>query len=270
MATALFGTTGIARLRDGRRISFAAEGPPDGFPVVYCHGVVGSPRWRTPELQALTQRLGIRYLLVNRPGFGCSDSCPGRTVSAFARDIGELMDMLGHHRFSVVGVSAGAPYAIACGWAMPERVAAVSAVSPLGPPDGAGSCPSFRYRVPLIPFGNGRCGPILAGLCLRALRLHSHPPAAMIDDYLVCRTHWGFRPAEVRTPVMIWHGRDDRLVPLAHTLSLAAAISTSTTRVEPSADHFFYGQRLNEILESLVPPPVSVFAQSGPAFFRAA
>ena len=89
MATAYSGTTGVAILHDGRRITFAAVGPDDGFPIVYCHGVIGSPRWRTPELDALTQRLGIRYLLVNRPGFGGSDPCPGRNRGGLRAGISE-------------------------------------------------------------------------------------------------------------------------------------------------------------------------------------
>jgi pimeloyl-ACP methyl ester carboxylesterase len=254
MAIASFGNTGIARLRDGRCVTFSSAGPLDGFPVVYCHGAIGSPRWWTPELDALTQRLRIRYLVVNRPGFGGSDPCPGRTVADFALDLAELMDLLGHGRFSVVGVSAGAPYAIACGWALPDRIAALAAVSPLGPPDGAGSSAGLRYRVPLIPLRAGRCAPILAGLCLRALRLGCQTaPAAMIDDYAVCRRHWGFDPADVRIPVIVWHGRGDRLVPLAHMLTLAAAIPMSTAYVDPAAGHFFYSKRLTEIVEALIP-----------------
>lgn len=256
MATAIVGTTGAARLRDGRSITFAAAGPEDGFPVVYCHGAIGSPRWRTPELDALTERLGIRYLMVHRPGFGGSDPSPGRSVADFPRDLGELMDQLGHERFSVVGVSAGAPYAIACGWAFPDRIAGLAAVSPIAPPDGTGASSSLRYRVPLIPFGDTRSGSILAGLCLRGLRLAGQaPPSAMIDDYLTCRRPWGFDPSEMRIPVFVWHGSGDRLVPLAHTLKLAASIPTSTARVEPTGGHFFYRHRVSEIVGALVPAP---------------
>jgi pimeloyl-ACP methyl ester carboxylesterase len=52
----------------------------------------------------------------------------------------------------------------------------------------------------------------------------------MIDGYLVCRRHWGFGPAEVGIPVTLWHGRADRLIPLAHTPALAAAIPGSEAR----------------------------------------
>lgn len=253
MSAAIVGTDDRARLRDGRLIAFASAGPENGFPVVYCHGVVGSPRWRTPELDALTHRLGVLYLIVHRPGFGGSDPSPGRTVADFGRDLGELLDLLGHRRLSVIGVSAGAPYAIACGWALPDRIAALAAVSPLGPPYGPGSSPSLRYRVPLVPYGGGRSGPILAGLSLRALRLRCQTaPSAMIDDYLVCRRHWGFDLSELRIPVTVWHGRDDHLIPLAHSLRLTAAIPAGTTHVEPAAGHFFFSRRLAEILGALV------------------
>jgi len=169
------------------------------------------------------------------------------------------MDLMGHQRFSVVGVSAGAPYAIACAWALPDRIAAVAAVSPLGPPDGAGSSSSFRYRIPLIPFGAPRSGPIVAGICLKALRLRCQAsPRAMIDDYVVCRTPWGFDPSEIAIPVTVWHGRADPLVPLAHTRNLVAAMGNTTAHVHPMAGHFFYNQRLAEIVEGLHPAERSV------------
>lgn len=122
MPTATIGSAGVVRLRAGRAVTFVGAGPDDGFPVVYCHGAIGSPRWRTPGLDAALERLSIRYLVVNRPGFGGSDPAPGRTVADHAGEVGELMTVLGHHRFSVVGVSAGAPYALACGWAFADRL----------------------------------------------------------------------------------------------------------------------------------------------------
>jgi pimeloyl-ACP methyl ester carboxylesterase len=101
-------------LRDGRRLTYLAAGDERGFPVLYLHGAIGSPRWRTPGLDSLIERLGIRYVVVNRPGFGGSDPSPGRTVAGFATDVEDLADGLGFERFSVVGLSAGAPYALAC------------------------------------------------------------------------------------------------------------------------------------------------------------
>ena len=212
MPTATIGSAGVVRLRAGRSVTFFAAGPQHGFPVVYCHGAIGSPRWHTPGLDAVIEQLSIRYIVVNRPGFGGSDPEPGRTVADHAHDVGELMTILGCRRFSVVGVSAGAPHALACGGALADRLVALAAVSPLGPPDGAGATPSLRYKVPLVPYGSPRVGPALAHLSLRALGLQRQTCAqAMIDDYLVCRRSWGFDPADLRVPVTLWHGRGDRL-----------------------------------------------------------
>lgn len=252
--TLTIGPTGAVRLPDGRSITFFSAGPEDGFPVIYCHGAIGSPRWRTPELDRVIERLAIRYLVVNRPGFAGSDPNPGRTVLDFARDIGEVMSLLGYRRFSVVGVSAGAPYALACGWALADRLVALAAVSPLGPPDGRGAIRGLRYRVPLVPFGSGPAGSVFGHVFLRALGLKGDTPtAAMLDDYVVCRRPWGFDPADMDVPVTLWHGGSDRLVPLAHAHALAAVIPRCTARVAPEGGHFFYSRWLAEIVGSLLP-----------------
>ena len=269
MTTVNIGSAGVVRLRDGRRVTFVAAGPEDGFPVVYCHGAIGSPRWHTPGLDEVIERLGIRYLVVNRPGFAESDPSRDRMVADHARDLDELMSILGYGRFSVVGVSAGAPYALACGWALARRLVGLAAVSPLGPPDGPGASPSLRYKVPLVPFGSPRLGPPLAHLGLGALGLRRQTCAqAMIDDYLVCRRPWGFDPCELEIPVALWHGRGDRLVPLAHTLALAAAIPRCEAHVDQHGGHFFYSRRLAEILGPLL--PAGADSTSAAALLRAA
>src|SRR5262245_49370372 len=111
-------------LSDGRRLTFSAIGPPDGVPILYLHGAIGSPPHGGPSLESEIARSKIRYLMVDRPGYGGSDMKPGRRVADFARDIEELADELGLGRLSIVGVSAGAPYALACAWALQDRVAA--------------------------------------------------------------------------------------------------------------------------------------------------
>jgi pimeloyl-ACP methyl ester carboxylesterase len=200
--------------------------------------------------------LGVRYVVVDRPGFGGSDPDPARTVADFAADVEQLADGIGVGRFAVVGVSAGAPYALACAWGMPERVTATAAVSSLpapraGEPGGARG----RYRLPLIAFGAPGVGPALVGAALRALGLRgSTPPRAMVEDFVVCCRPWGFDPAEVAGRVDLWHARRDRLVPLTHTLRLASAVPGSRTLVDPRGGHFFFRSRTVEILQSLLDP----------------
>ena len=50
-------------------------------------------------------------------------------------DIAEIADRLGIDKFSVMGVSAGGPYALACAFKIPERLAGCGLVSTLSPGD---------------------------------------------------------------------------------------------------------------------------------------
>jgi pimeloyl-ACP methyl ester carboxylesterase len=240
------------RLRDGRRLTYEALGCAGGFPVLYMHGAIGSPRWRSPALDAAVSKLGLQYLVVNRPGFSGSDPRPGRSVADFATDVEDLADALGWERFSVIGVSAGAPFALACAWAHPRRVKAAAAASPLVPPGKRGR---LRYRVPVAGFRVPVAGPLAYDAALRMLHARSATAASnMIDDLEVCRRPWGFDPSEVIVPTVLWHGARDRLVPARHALRLAATLPSCATRLEPRAGHFFFSERVTEIIESVVAP----------------
>ena len=235
------------RLRDGRRLTYQALGPPGGFPVLYMHGAIGSPRWRSPALDTAVEALGVRYLVVNRPGFSGSDPSPNRTVAGYAGDVEQLADAHGWERFAVIGVSAGAPFALAAAWRLPDRVVAAAAASPLAP------WPAFRYRVPAAGFRVPVAGPLAYEAGLRLLHARgATAPRDMLDDYAVCRRPWGFDPAEVRVPVVLWHGLRDRLVPVAHATRLAAALPDCATHLEPRAGHFFFGARVADIIASVL------------------
>jgi pimeloyl-ACP methyl ester carboxylesterase len=76
---------------------------------------------------------GICLVAADRPGYGHSTPHSGRTVLDWAEDVGAVADALGHDRFAVIGVSCGGPYALACGWAMPDRVTSIGLLAGMGP-----------------------------------------------------------------------------------------------------------------------------------------
>lgn len=121
----------VVELDDGRRIGYAQYGVADGIPLLEFHGVPGSRHYRLDE-HAL-DAAGVRLLTLERPGFGLSDPLPGRTLLDWPRDVGAVADALGLERFGVFGVSAGGPSAVACGYALPERVAVAGLVCAVGP-----------------------------------------------------------------------------------------------------------------------------------------
>jgi len=82
---------------------------------------------------------GVRVVCPDRPGVGRSDPHPERTIPGYTDDVSALADALGFGRFAVLGYSGGAPYALACGARLPERVTAVGTTAGAGPHDRTGS-----------------------------------------------------------------------------------------------------------------------------------
>jgi pimeloyl-ACP methyl ester carboxylesterase len=128
----------LVRLPDGRRLAFAEYGPGDGVPCIVLSGMPGSrlaPAWAFPD--TLLAEGGVRLLGVDRPGYGASDPNPRTTALGVAEDVGVLCAAVGLDRVAVLGISVGAPFALACGVRWPQRVGSLLLSSPMGP----GSCP---------------------------------------------------------------------------------------------------------------------------------
>src|SRR3954469_7107597 len=112
-------------LHDGRTLHVYDTGSGAGgrFPVVWHPGTpnVGAP----PEpLFAAADRLGLRWVSFDRPGYGGSTVAPGRTVSSVASDVATMADSLGIGRFATVGYSGGGSYALGCAAFLGDRVRA--------------------------------------------------------------------------------------------------------------------------------------------------
>lgn len=118
------------RLADGRLLGFAEYGAPDGPAVVFCHGEVGS-RLMGRSFDVAGRDRGVHIVSPDRPGLGFSDFRPGRTVANWPSDVAELANQLGIDRFAVVSAAAGAAYALACAWKLPERVSRTIVAGPV-------------------------------------------------------------------------------------------------------------------------------------------
>jgi pimeloyl-ACP methyl ester carboxylesterase len=124
-------------LSDNRLLAYAEYGDPHGRPVFFFHGMPGSRFFRPPD--EITEKMGVRLITTDRPGYGLSTFQPGRRILDWPADIAQLADHLGIHKFAVSGHSAGGPYVAACAHALPERVSAAAALSAAGPIDSPGS-----------------------------------------------------------------------------------------------------------------------------------
>ena len=74
-----------------------------------------------------------------------------------------------------------------------------------------------------------------------------------IDDDLAFVKPWGFDLGSIETPVAIWQGRHDRMVPFTHGEWLHAHVPTSKSRLLEDEGHIsLLTQRLGDILDDLI------------------
>jgi pimeloyl-ACP methyl ester carboxylesterase len=280
----------LLRLADGRRLCFAEYGAPGGRPVMFFHGTPGT-RLLARTAHETARKLNVRLIAPERPGFGHSDFQPGRRIAQWPDDVLAIADALGLARFAVVGVSGGGPYALACAWRRPDRVAGVGIVSgmvPLADPSDGGPLDGGHYlnltllrRAPWLLRGAlalaapavrrwpGAALDLMAGRVPavdRAILARPEVRAALVDDLreaLRCGGRgtaqelalfgrpWGFRPADVQTPVELWHGEADRQVPVTLARRLARQIPHCQARFLPTAGHFWLLDHSAEVLATL-------------------
>ncbi len=282
----------VVRLPDGRRLSYTDVGPPDGVPVLYCHGAIGTSLDATLDIAQLTARLGVRCVAPSRPGIGGSDPQPGRALTDFAADVLVLADELRLERFFVVGVSAGGPYALALAHALGERVLGVAVCSSLSPGGAPHRTAGVRRRtrwalaflaahpepcrrvgdlvLPLLTRHPGIVGRVIAAhadpgerarlareasrtaVCQSFLEAAGGGVDGLIGDYLTYVSGWGFELREVAAEVHIWHGARDPLVPVEHAMQMAAALPRCQVFIDPAEGHHFFRSSLEEILGTLL------------------
>ncbi|CAG7564274.1 unnamed protein product [Fusarium equiseti] len=107
--------THIATLSDGRKVAYAIYGIQDNNAptTFYFHGFPGSHH-EGIVTHAPALKHGLRIITPSRPGYSDSTFQQNRRLLDYPKDITELADLLSVKRFTVLGVSGGGPYAIAC------------------------------------------------------------------------------------------------------------------------------------------------------------
>jgi pimeloyl-ACP methyl ester carboxylesterase len=81
----------------------------------------------------------------------------------------------------------------------------------------------------------------------------SQGPEGFIDDALSDTQPWGFGFDSIQVPVQLWHGTDDRLVPISHAKWLAAHLPRAEIHLEPGEGHIsLFARRIPEVQEWLL------------------
>jgi len=237
---------------DGRLAVFWHQGTPN----------IGAP----PEpLFAAADRLGIRWVSYDRPGYGGSSPHRDRDVASAADYVSCVADALGIDRFAVVCHSGGAPHALACGALLPDRVLGVVSVAGMaqfgaegldwfaGMADsGAGALRAAAGRAAKESYeaSGAEVDPemftpedhaALSGAWSWLLEVVKPAveagPGGLIDDDLAYVAPWGFDPARVVAPILLLHGGKDRVVPSSHGEWLAHRCPSAQLWLSPHDGH---------------------------------
>lgn len=116
----------LLRLPDGRVVQHWDNGI-DGPAVVFFHGCPDT-RHAAMTGAAAAERLGVRLVAANRPGYGHSTPCASSQAS-IADDTVAVADLLGIERFAALGMSMGVPFALVCASRHPDRVSSLALVA---------------------------------------------------------------------------------------------------------------------------------------------
>src|SRR5207248_170698 len=95
-------------------------------------GTPSAPVRYGPLIDAAT-RLGLRTVVLSRPGYAEATPRPGRSVADVAGDVAAVLDAMGAGRFVTIGTSGGGPHALACAALLPDRCAAAACVAGVAP-----------------------------------------------------------------------------------------------------------------------------------------
>lgn len=267
----------IFKLPDGRELGYAKYGNPDGKPVLFFHGIPGSRLQRNPDLTALKE-LSICVYALDRPGTGLSSNQKDRKLLDWPKDVSAFVDWLHIDRFSVIGISSGGPYALACAHQMTDRIISVTLVSAMAPLDEAELFEEidpkmkrlFRFARRMPGLLNGLMGiaflflkdrfdvafdKLVADLPESDKNLLHQPAIAnmfkndvgqafrqgskgVVSDMRILTESWDFSLNEIKLPAQIWHGIEDTIVPIRLAYFMANKLPQAETHFIKGAGHF--------------------------------
>lgn len=278
------------RLPDGRTLGFRIFGEPDGRPILFLHGTPSSSL-QFSIAHDTARSLRVALVAPDRWGYGSSAAPDNPSLPAFAEDIAALMDELRIDRFTVGGVSGGAPYAAAVAARLAPRVVSLALVSPVGIIADAGLGPSLplvhRLRFTVLPkrtrtvtvamrvfpwiaaYAPRLAGrimtwsspladkqlirqPQVAGPILASLRDGLRAgPAGAQIDLATFSQPWQIDLSAIDAPTRVWIGTADSIVPIAAVRALAQRIRHCELTELPGHGHFWVAVHHTQVLEWL-------------------
>lgn len=279
---------GVTTLRDGREMAWRWWGEPDAKPVLRIQGTPASRLYRNPD-SSVQRDLGVRYLMIDRPGYGGSTRKQGRGIADVADDLASVVAAHGIQRIPAMGTSGGGPHVLALAARHPELVAAATVVvggTPLEPEEvdqlvgvnAAGYAAAEKSWDDLYALlvevrkrllgAEGMAG-VLKDAPESDRKLMANPAWERIereslaetlkqgaegwtDESFAMHGAWDFDPSAVKTSVTWWHAADDKNAPLSAARRVAAKIPNVDLRIWHNEGHFASLTHDKEIVAELL------------------
>jgi pimeloyl-ACP methyl ester carboxylesterase len=150
----------MVAVRSGRKLEVQEYGDRAGHPVLFFHGLIGSHH-QASYVADRAQSQGLRIIAPNRPGVGGSEFVARASALDAIEDIEDVAAALELDTFSLIGISGGAPYALAVLHRLGHRVRTVTIISGMGPMQLPGALHGMDQRRRLF-LGAGSRYPQLA------------------------------------------------------------------------------------------------------------
>ncbi len=219
-------------LKDGNKLAYQIYG--DGkHTLVLLHGLAGSS-WLGGEWIEAIKNAGVRCIAFERPGYGDSSPMEINSVSDWIAVFAQAIEQMSIKSADVIGCSAGAPYAYAAAYGFPGIISrvwnlggvpAVYLESILNhySPESKAAYNNFLS----LPLSN------IQEYYSKQMKAFAKNMEAGAEPYLIntikdaCTNNylgmaresklqivpWGFEITSIEQPVVLWHAKNDEMVP---------------------------------------------------------
>ena len=264
----------LIKLRNGNRIGYAIYGNKKNFPIFYFHGWPGS-RFELKNIPLKKKKCFI--IALERPGYGISDPISKFKILDWPKIVLEVANKLKIKKFSIIGVSGGAPFALACANTIKnKRLKSIAIVCALAPSKAKGM---NKGRVGML-LNLGR-KPFISWLIFNFLRMRllngnleksfnkwknkislpeidlklftidrgkrlmenfkeavKHGTTGVHRDANLYSNYWGFKLKNIKKKIFVWHGDKDLTVPIITNKYYKKKLKNKEIFIKPNEGHF--------------------------------
>jgi pimeloyl-ACP methyl ester carboxylesterase len=258
--------------------------------VLAIHGTPGS-RLMFAFTDEVARARRLRIIAPERPGYGLSDFRRCNSLAQAAADMRAFADALGLDRLAVIGVSGGAPFALAAAAAMLERTILLALISPVGPiAEGQGHIRMSKlHRLIFTRIGRSpaaiasffwslrnlvRWAPTVAyhalmqrvprtdRIVLARPEVRDNLRAALREglrpgiggarqDLRLFCGPWGLPLHEIDVPTVLWQGSEDPIVPPGAAYHLAETLPNCRLDVVQGGGHYWVFGQFERVLDTV-------------------